>query len=319
MSDLREKNLFIETMVRVQVSHMLSNPDYFVQKGIRLSDSEMSEIKSQILNGSYTFSPIRRTFLRKEDPRFNDISARCKVEEFPESKFGVKGLYFVFFSPEKDSAVFFVLSQVLMSIFHILGCMSPRAVAFRSSADPLLPLFEAISGWGKVQSLFVFKMKSYDFLKRPADRVLSSLEEVIGYEPLLRQIDIYLRTPIVDMQGNPGASEMKIPPCFPLSSLLIDFLLKDFDLALEQLYPGLPFARYFDHLFFPVILGESISPSDIVLAFERTSCAGVKHGIVTLTPGGHNVPVPGGFLRLAADGQVRFEKRNVYPHKDSLK
>ena len=87
MSDLREKNLFIETMVRVQVSHMLSNPDYFVQKGIRLSDSEMSEIKSQILNGSYTFSPIRRTFLRKEDPRFNDISARCKVEEVPENKF----------------------------------------------------------------------------------------------------------------------------------------------------------------------------------------------------------------------------------------
>lgn len=85
-------------------------------------------------------------------------------------------------------------------------------------------------------------------------------------------------------------------------------------MALEQLYPGLPFARYFDHLFFPVFLGESISPSDLVLAFERTACAGVEHGIVTLTPGGPAVPVLGGFLCLNADGRVCFEKGNGYRH-----
>ena len=87
----------METLVRTQVNHTFSNSDYFVQKGIRLSESELIEIKSQILNGSYSFSPIRRTFLRKEDPRFNGISARCEVTELPESKFGCKGFSFVFF------------------------------------------------------------------------------------------------------------------------------------------------------------------------------------------------------------------------------
>ena len=103
-----------------------------------------------------------------------------------------------------------------MSIFLSLGCMSPRAVAFRSSVDPLLPLFEAISGWGKVQSLVILDIVSLDLLKTPADRFLSALEDVIRYEPLLGIISRFLRTPVVDMQGNPGGStsEIKIPPPF---------------------------------------------------------------------------------------------------------
>ncbi len=127
-------------------------------------------------------------------------------------------------------------------------------------------------------------------------------------------IERYLRTPVfLDIKSNIPFTGYKMAPCYPLTPLLVDFLMWDFDSAVDLLYPGVPFVRYFDYLLVPVFKGHSIVPSDIGQDLDANYS--IRYTITTLTPGCHNFTIPGGFLRLHTDGSVIIENTSVYPYK----
>jgi RNA-directed DNA polymerase len=144
--------------------------------------------------------------------------------------------------------------------------------------------------------------------------VLGRLARKLSGDPVLRLIACYLRAG-VEVDGDIQPSEQGVPQGGPLSPLLANIVLDDFDKELEQ--RGHRFARYADDF---VVLVKSKKAGERVMAgittyLERRLKLTVNQEKSQLVPTGELEFLGFGFRQ----GRIRISRGSLYTFKQRLK
>jgi len=195
-----------------------------------------SEIRSNILEGNYIPSPVLRVEIPKSDGRKRLLGIPTVL----------------------DRVIQQAIAQVMTPIFD--PCFSESSCGFRpgrSAHDGVRQVQKFIRQGYKV-AVDMDLSKFFDTVNH--DVLMSRVSRRIQDKRVLRLIGKYLRAGVID-KGRLHGTHKGVPQGGPLSPLLANILLDDFDRELEK--RGHRFVRYADDT---IILVRSISAGNRVMA-----------------------------------------------------
>ena len=195
-----------------------------------------SEIRSNILEGNYTPSPVQRVEIPKPDGRRRLLGIPIVL----------------------DRVIQQAIAQVMNPIFD--PDFSESSCGFRPgrSAHDGVRQVQKFIGQGYRVAVDMDLSKFFDTVNH--DILMSRVSRRINDKRVLRLIGKYLRAGAID-KGRLQATRNGVPQGGPLSPLLANILLDDFDKELEK--RGHRFVRYADDT---IILVGSISAGNRIMA-----------------------------------------------------
>lgn len=141
---------------------------------------------------------------------------------------------------------------ILISLANLLNkyVLTQNVFIGQSFAGQTVKLFVAeIRSWSNLRVIFVIDLPIYSSNIRK--RLLEKIKPLIEDQFIRNLIENFLHCPVLDKKGINRADE-RIPPVRFIHDCLLNFYLDDLDRKFVSKFPGLAFARFYNHMLVPI-------------------------------------------------------------------
>ena len=190
--------------------------------------NKVNDIKERILNGTFTFSPLRiRAF---------------HIDDEPELAFGYtfycknNPINYTIYSTQEDNLVQIAIGYLLTKVF----LMKNNSKTFTQKNA----YYESVCAEGNVLRLYKFDLINTLMTKNRKD-LLSYLSDIVMNHNFMELVEQYIYLPIQDKDGIDITSQIGccIPPVGPITEVVMNQIFKVLDNEFKRLYPSLSYNR----------------------------------------------------------------------------
>jgi hypothetical protein len=274
-----------------------------------LTDQHFMLILKSVMNGTYTVGPyILRNINRNEYP---DHDAQKSFVVSVSSK-----VYLCLNPSLEDKVVLTALAFMLNENFFYLNLFTDKSFINMDL------YYSTVCARGKV--LKVYKLDLLDSV-RTIDRegLLLKLLHIVKDEAIMKIVGEFLSAPILDESGGDYRDyiECCIPPMGPITAILLNFALIEFDNEFQRTFPYLDYSRHINEVFVYIPPSESTQGLPLLVnnvipleIFEQQLYSlfdkqNLVCEMISIKPGDAPVPCNGGLVSVSHDGEIQVQRK----------